>query len=188
MNISLLVLLSCPSSFVLLVLLARVLLFLVSVEGESMYPALEDGDRVLAMRYWPNWWLRKGQIVIARFGATEGHSDRHPQSTSENRFIKLVVGLPGDRVVAHISEFPEPLRSRQRSLYDEQGRRTWHIPPGHCFVRGDSFGVDSSVVGPIPFHALRGVVLMKLRGRGGISHPRTVSADRSERTEAIEES
>lgn len=43
--------------------------------------------------------------------------------------------------------------------------RTWHIPSEHYFVQGDSWGLDSSIVGPIPFHALYGVVITKLKRR-----------------------
>jgi hypothetical protein len=51
-------------------LLARILIFLVNVDGQSMYPTLKDCDRVLALRHWPARWLycvrsgRAGQLCF----------------------------------------------------------------------------------------------------------------------------
>ena len=51
---------ACLLSLALLFSLMRVFLFLVRVDGWSMMPGFQDGDLVLALRYWPARWLRRG--------------------------------------------------------------------------------------------------------------------------------
>jgi len=146
---------------VILFILARTLLFLVQVEGWSMYPAFHHGERVVSLRFWPRHWLHRGQIVVWQMPA-ERQPLSMPKSMGGTLYIKRLVGLPGDVVTVDLSEWPEPLQAMQKSAYDDQGRRIWHVPTGHCFVKGDSPGFDSTIAGPIPFHALRGIVLTKL--------------------------
>lgn len=150
-----------------LLVLARALFFLVHVDGWSMYPALEDGDHVLALRHRPAHRLHKGQIVVwelppgpspvpglsCTLSAVEG--------ADSNRFIKRITGLPGDTVIVLTPElrWPPGLAAMRQ---DGQISRVWHIPPGHCFLQGDSFGLDSTSLGPLPFHCIRGIVLAKL--------------------------
>jgi signal peptidase I len=137
-------------------------LSIVTVENDSMSPALEHGDRVLVWRLWSAKWLRKGQIVIVWPG-----SDAPPPGTELDHIpsIKRVIGLPRDRLVTYITELPEHLRQYQ--LYDKEGKRTWYIPPERFFVRSDQpiGGHDSLTWGPIPFHNLLGIVILKLPRR-----------------------
>lgn len=144
--------------------LTRALLFLVQVEGWSMYPTFHHGERVVALRFWPRRWLHRGQIVVWQI-PSERQPLSMPKSMGGKLYIKRLVGLPGDVVTADISTWPEPLRAMLKSAYDDQGRRIWHVPTGHCFVKGDSPGLDSRTVGPIPFHALRGLVIVRLPRR-----------------------
>lgn len=183
-----LVLFICPLiSIMVFFLLTRILFFLVSVDGQSMYPALNDGDRVLASRYWPARWLRKGQIVVLQFKPTQWY----PVHNSENTklFIKRVVGLPGDIVVVtHPWELPEPERRANHPVHDDQGQSIWYIPSRHCFVRGDSPGFDSTIAGPFPFSAIRGIFLMKLTRKTLPIQSQAVSTDPPPRVEASEKS
>lgn len=144
--------------------LLRNFLFLVEVNGWSMYPTFNHGDRVVAVRFWPSRRLRRGQIVVCRF-PPEWQPQFMPKPIGRELYIKRIVGLPGEVVATDISELPEPLQAMQKSAYDDQGRRIWHVPTGHCFVKGDSFGLDSRTVGPVPFHALRGLVFVRLPRR-----------------------
>ncbi|MBL1129475.1 MAG: signal peptidase I [Chloroflexi bacterium] len=153
-------LLSCLFGVGLLVVLARLLLFIVEVQGQSMMPTLLPGDRVLALRFWPGRWLRRGQIVVTHYLDTR--QTRQPDALSEQKYIKRITGLPGDTMTV---EMP-PLPPSQKAAANERPQpRTWRVPPGHYFVQGDSWGLDSRIVGPLPFRALRGVVIMKLKRR-----------------------
>lgn len=144
--------------------LARVLLFLVQVEGWSMYPTFHHGDRVVAVRFWPSRWLHRGQIVVWQL-PSDSRLASLPESMCSRFYIKRIVGLPGDKAAASIAELPGTLSPLSAHAHGDQGSRIWHIPAGHCFVRGDTPGFDSTLFGPLPLHALRGVVLVKLPRR-----------------------
>lgn len=161
MSTSLLVLLI---SVVILFILARTVLFLVQVEGWSMYPTYQHGDRLLALRYWLHRWLHRGQIVVWQL-PSDSRLASLPESMCSRFYIKRIVGLPGDKTAAPIAELPGALSPLSAHAHGDQGSRIWHIPAGHCFVMGDTPGFDSTLFGPLPLHALRGVVLVKLPRR-----------------------
>lgn len=125
--------------------LARRAFVVVKVEQESMFPTLQAGDRVLAIRHLPVHWLRKGQVVLVSVGSEEVF------------FVKRVVALSGETFWASVVE------------QDSSGQlitveRAWHIPPGYFFVCGDnaSRSTDSRVWGPLPYNSLRGIVFLHL--------------------------
>ncbi len=152
----------------LLLVLARGLLFLIRVDGQSMYPALNDGDRVLALRYWPARWLRWGWVVVWQMSLADNPA-HVPTSLRQALFIKRITGLPGDRVEASL---PIPLALQTNMLTnDVHSPRVWHVPPAHYFVQGDSPGLDSRLVGSIPADSIRGLVLFRLRRRAGSAMP-----------------
>jgi signal peptidase I len=158
-------------------LLARILFFRVNVVGLSMYPALNDGDQVLALRYWPTRWLRKGQIVVLQFELTEWFSLMNFKLPDNTLCIKRLLGLPGDDMTIPSQEILQPPCRSYHQMLDDQGQRTWHIPLGHCFVKGDSPGFDSTIVGPIPFHTIQGVVLTILTKKitSGLHQPVSIN-------------
>ncbi len=147
--------------------LLRTAFVVVTVQGQSMFPTLEEYDRVLVWRFWPARWLQRGQIVIVRqLGKrAEGHLP----------FIKRIVGLPGDTIITSIDDLPGHLRLSLLAEHDTQGRRIWHIPPGYIFVRGDNRigSVDSLSWGPIPFTRVGGIVLRKLSYKDVPREPKT---------------
>lgn len=140
-------------------------LVVVTVESTSMSPALNDGDRVLVLKNWPAEKLRRGQIVVV--WPWNFTPDRRIPFGVAEPFIKRIVGLPGDTIVTTISELAQRHRERLSESYDAQGERVWHVPPGHCFVRGDlqPGGHDSLTWGPISFNNVLGVVILKLPTR-----------------------
>lgn len=140
----------------LLVWLLRLSLRVVIVRGQSMAPTLAAGDRVLVWRFWPKRWLRRGQIVlVCPWGNPE---------EDLTRFLKRIVGVAGDTLVTTLDELPEALRAAHARFYDAQGRRTWQIPAGHLFVRGDhrQGSIDSTSWGAVPAQRVYGVVFRKL--------------------------
>jgi signal peptidase I len=153
----------CLFIFIILILaLIRIMLVVITVENTSMLPTLKNGDRVLLLRYWPTKWLRKGHIVLV-WPWKRPRSGIKPFGKTIP-FIKRVVGLPGDTIVTYITELDDFHRIYEIEAHDGDGRRIWYIPSGHFFVRGDHpiGGFDSLSWGPIPFHCLLGIVILKL--------------------------
>lgn len=152
-------------------------LVVVTVESQSMMPALVPGDRVLALRYWPKRWLKTGRVVIvwpwpdqkARGKITFLSKDKDKVVP----FIKRIVALPGDTVVTSINELPENYKRNLAALHDSTGNRTWQIPRDHVFVRGDNRmnSVDSAVWGPVPMRGVLGVALMSLPREANTAPP-----------------
>jgi signal peptidase I len=163
----------------ILLILTRMFLFLVQVEGWSMSPTYLPGDRLLALRYFSRRWLGRGRIVVWKMPSELPMSSMSDAMRAQ-LYIKRIVGLPGDEVTAPIVKLPEIDEAAGR-IVQEQELRTWHIPAGHCFVKGDSPGFDSTMFGPLPLHALKGIILVKLPRRvktveepyfvDSISHP-----------------
>lgn len=157
------------------VALARATLVVVTVVGQSMTPALQTGDRVLVLRYWPSGRLRIGHIVLVW---PWGMAPSGPKPFSETPYIKRIIGLPGDTLVTSLVELNDFHRRRESAAHDSNGQRVWHIPPGHVFVRGDNplRGFDSLSWGPIPFRGVLGIVIKTLPRKVG-SGPCHASAD-----------
>lgn len=171
--------------FICTFVLIRFFLVVTTVQGESMSPTLLPNDRLLVLRHWPSTWLRKGQIVVGDLRRVLDISDNtdinFTLSISEynrmpsEKFVKRLVGLPGDVVSIHISELHEKLQVTLQSKSDANGVLVWHIPPGHCFVQGDGLiSSDSITWGPIPIKLLTGLVLLKLPSK---SHPKEISGN-----------
>jgi signal peptidase I len=133
-----------------LFVLARLSLRVIRVSGPSMEPTLPAGSRVLALRCWPRWWLRPGQVVLLS-GLRGTASDR------------LIV-----KRVAHVAGETAVIRSRGGSHHPSYVRLdTIHRPMRHIrlargeiFVLGDnSSSTDSRDWGPIPVESVVGLVL-----------------------------
>lgn len=147
-------------------LLARRSLVIVTVEYDSMSPALLDGDRVLAVRSWPTRWLRHGNIVIVwPWSIPEG--SRYPLDV-EAPFIKRIIGMPGTTV--RVGDASAPGES---SGAVAGAQRAWHIPAEHYFVRGDNPASyhDSTRWGPVHASGILGLVVMKLPRRVAAANP-----------------
>lgn len=153
-----------PALLTATVVLARSILVVVTVENQSMSPTLEPGDRVLVLRRFsrhPN----QGDIVVV-WPWDIPPTGPTPFGVREP-FIKRVIGLPGQTLVTSITELDATNRARELAAHDNSGRRVWHIPLGHYFVRSDQpiGGFDSLSWGPVPVRGILGVVVMKLPRR-----------------------
>lgn len=139
-----------------LVILLKKLFITVTVKNNSMRPALEDLDRVLAIRYSSMKRLYRGDVVVVW----------PPRIPQDRRFsevipnIKRIIGLPGDAIVI-------PPAEDQR--YPDESERCWscYVPSGHIFVCGDNLenSLDSRTWGPIPATNILAVVVLKLPRR-----------------------
>ena len=149
----------------LLGLLMRFIYVVVTVQGASMSPTLNDGDRILVLNWWPKWFLRKGQIVLFRswYGIPPSPSGQKIRSVSRQLHVKRNVALANETITTSFADIREEMRPRVAAYHDEQGKRTWRIPPRHLFVRGDNHmnSTDSLVTGPLPLQSVYGVVLLK---------------------------
>lgn len=145
----------------------------IRVEGSSMEPSLHDGEMVVVNRlayHWSGPW--RGDIIVFRF----------PLDPSR-RFIKRVIGLPGDSIEArggtlyvNGSALDEPYIAAP-PRYDG----TWQIKPGQLFVLGDNRNnsSDSQNWGPLPLEEVIGkavLVYWPLPDVGVIPHYTLVAA------------
>jgi len=135
-----------------------------------MSPTLLPDDRVLVLRYCPKRLMCKGRIVLIRQVLSK-------PMENDDLYIKRVIGLPGETLITSISELNPVARAQQGEAHDEEGRRVWHIPQGHYFVRGDHpvGGFDSLSWGPIPFRYIAAIAILKL--------PRRTALNDNEKTE-----
>jgi signal peptidase I len=143
--------------FVLL-MIVRCLFFVAVIEGQSMLPNFEGGEKVLVFRYWPLKWLPHNAVIVTHLTseltvpqptlAVERGSKPHLRPIPGRIVIKRVVGFPGETIK---SSFPS--------------QRKWQIPPEHYFVRSDGVGVDSDTLGPVSFDCFQGLVVAKLSAR-----------------------
>ncbi len=149
---------------------------IVTVLHDSMLPTISSGERVLVLKIFPKNLVKKGTIVVIwPWDHLYRSSGRESTYTP---FIKRITGLPGEKMVTTINELSEAHRNRVKNFHDKEGNRTWFIPPEHFFVRGDNplGGYDSLIWGPVPYKAIKGVVLTKLVS---ISNPIPVSKTHS---------
>jgi signal peptidase I len=139
-------------------LMATVHLFVIQVSivrGNSMEPALHDGDRLVVDRVSYNLGeVHRGDVVVLRY-------PRNPKVD----FVKRIVALPGDLVAMQngvllvngaVADDFERIRDRQD--FAEQ-----QVPPEHFFVLGDNrpISCDSREFGLVPQHLLKGRVRMR---------------------------
>jgi signal peptidase I len=134
-------------------------LHILRVTTGSMAPAIQPGDWVLELDR-PRGaaaWAQRGDVVLFRF-----------PFDSDERAIKRVIGLPGDRVVieqttiainggrAHIAGAPSARAA---------GPRTETVTAGTVFLLGDNAegSIDSRDFGAVPERQILGQVLLPLQ-------------------------
>lgn len=138
------------------ILLARRILWAVTITGHSMEPSLHDGDLVVATRWWSPSLMKRGDMVLVR-----GFASAEPTPTS--MMVKRISQLPGDHVRWVSWLGPDP-----GSLERHPDPHEKVLDPGEIFVLADNeTGIDSRTLGPIPIKAVSAVVLWRPRYRVG---------------------
>jgi signal peptidase I len=102
----------------------------IRVDGSSMEPSLHDGELVVVNRLAYRWSdLNRGDIIVFNF-----------PFDPDRRFIKRLIGLPGDRIMVHdgrlyINNAPveEPYIAAPPRYTG-----TWTVGPDEVFVLGDN--------------------------------------------------
>ncbi|MFC7363762.1 MULTISPECIES: signal peptidase I [Bhargavaea] len=133
------------------------------VDGESMMPTLEDGDK----------------MIVNKIGYTIGEPERFDivvfHAPEQKDYIKRVIGLPGDHIEyrddqlfingeaydePYLDEYKEAVTdgtlTEDFTLEEKIQRET--VPDGHVFVMGDNrrFSKDSRHIGVVPFDEIIG--------------------------------
>lgn len=146
--------------------LIRFFLFVpVLVDGESMMPTLENGDRV----------------IVNKIGYTLGEPSRYDivvfHATEDKDYIKRVIGLPGEHVAYEDDQLyingeaqKEPYLSSLKEQQSVEGGpltsdftleellEIEEIPEGYVFVLGDNRrnSTDSREIGLVPIEEITG--------------------------------
>lgn len=129
----------------------------IAVDGESMMPTLEDGDR----------------MIVNKIGYKIGEPDRFDivvfHAPEQKNYIKRVIGLPGDTLEYKDDQLyinGEPIDEPYLDAYKAQitegtltedftledlGIENGEVPEGHIFVMGDNrrYSKDSRHIGVI---------------------------------------
>jgi signal peptidase I len=137
----------------LLFLVVNLITTRIRVEGISMEPNLHDGQFVLVNKLAYRWkYPQRGDVIVFYY----------PLDPSR-RFIKRLIGLPGDVVTIRAGEvyvngeqMIEPYASSPTTQED-----TWRIGPSETFVMGDNRddSSDSRRWGPLPLNEIIGKAL-----------------------------
>jgi signal peptidase I len=127
----------------------RAKLILITVTGDSMWPTLAPGDRVLVQRARPGR-IRRGQVVVIEAPGADGYRAGPPGGARADRewIIKRVAAVPGDARPEDIL----PLTAGPR------------VPPDRFVVLGDNaaWSHDSRHIGYVPGDRILGVVVSHL--------------------------
>jgi len=125
------------------------------VSGSSMYPTLQDNDRILVDPFDARTdQLRRGDVVVF-----------YPPGEDRRLMVKRVIGLPGDtvaiiqgRVYLNGHLLQEPYTNHREESHETIP--AFVIPPDSVFVLGDNrlVSADSREWGAIPLDRIYGTL------------------------------
>ena len=116
-------------------LVIRTWLFtVVKVKGQSMYPTLNDGDRLITriIGYSP----KRGDIIIF-----------HPKSNPKTAYVKRVIAVEGDRIKINVDNGDVSLKKKGSDKWEtlQEDYIAEKIVPG----MGTLYAADSDLINPI---------------------------------------
>lgn len=153
--------------FLRIFLIAALIAFLIStfvistavVDGQSMADTLQDGDRVLVLKFHQSVdTLKRGDIIV--FRAPDDDKD----------YIKRVVGLPNEYIeiengLVYINGDRLNEDYINTAYTGTSGDLSWFVPEGSVFVLGDNrkreASRDSRVFGSVASEALIGRAVLR---------------------------
>ena len=143
-----------------------------TVLSQSMVPTLDINDRVLAYRFWPSGWLRKGDIVILK--PQERNLKKIPTCDSDNNYswLKRIVAIPGDEILVGSGYLSENNHYMLEKIV---------VPPKHFVVNGDANIIKTipSKIGLIPFQDYQAIVFLKISGKNNKKTFTWISRDKT---------
>jgi signal peptidase I len=124
------------------------------VDGASMEPTLETGERVIVNRLSYKYGSpQRGDIIVFHF----------PRNPSEE-YIKRVIGLPGDTVQVKNGSVYINNQHLDENYLDVKTNYTgtWQVPEGQLFVLGDNRNnsSDSHDWGTVPLNYVVGKAIL----------------------------
>lgn len=136
------------------------------VKGESMYPTLEEGDRLILKKYetvLETQEYKRGDIVVFK----------SPLENDNRSFIKRVIGLPGDKInilngKVYINDKEIKESYTEKELFTEPliYGNSYIVLENELFVIGDNRlpgkSNDSRGFGPIELEGIEGKVLLRI--------------------------
>lgn len=147
------------------------------VDGESMKPTLQDGDRLIVDKI-PRTIARidNHQYVPKRGDIVIFNQSNLPNYIGTKQLIKRVVGLPGDRVVvgdghvtiynqSHLKGFnPDQADGYPVNAQITSGNIDLTLGPHEIFVCGDNrqYSEDSRYFGPVSLNNIVGKLVLRI--------------------------
>jgi signal peptidase I len=144
------------------------------VDGQSMYPTLSHGDRLIISKL----GRTKSSLFRQDFVPKRGDIVVFHDPFAQGRFlIKRVLALPGERVTlqngdlrVYNSSNPNgfaPTEQIEKELLFTVGTVDLTVPEDHLFVVGDNRGAGGSLdsrnyLGTVPSDAIVGVLVLRL--------------------------
>jgi signal peptidase I len=141
-----------------LLLVLRLIAPISHIPSGSMEPVLKEGDRVLVnnMQYFTKD-PERGDIVAFDSGFRGGLWNKE-----KVRFVKRVVGLPGDEVQILNGDvyINGQILSEPYTVGHDENLALVKVPFGHYFLMGDNreHSYDSRYLGPVPAERIQGKV------------------------------
>lgn len=158
----------------LVVIIEHFFFVIVRVDGTSMYPNLQNNERVMLLKQAK---IKRNSVVV--FNA-QGVDKNNPTVTKSTKYIKRVIGLPGDKIrytksgklyvngkyqsQTYITKSQRTSGTLTLQLQEAKGvsigtGKTFTVPKGKYFVLGDNRKAsnDSRYYGFVPKNKINGV-------------------------------